>query len=314
VVVRRWRVGSALTVALIVVAGCSTAPRGGTAPDGAGTAGGSGTVVQVAASINAWGSILAQLGGAHVQETSIITNPDTDPHDYEPTPQDGTVIASSRLFVENGIGYDSWAAKTLAASPDSSRLVINVGDLVHVPDNGNPHRWYSPSNVTTVADTITADLKKLDPADAAYFDARRRAFATTDLATYDQLINQIRTRYAGTPVGASESIFAPLAQALKLDLITPPSFLQAISEGTDPSPADLSTINTQIHDKLIKVYVFNSQNATPDVAAQVTAAKTAGIAVSTVTETLSPATDTFEQWQVAQLRSLIEALHQATGQ
>jgi zinc/manganese transport system substrate-binding protein len=267
----------------------------------------------VAASINAWGSILSQLGGSHVKETSIITNPDTDPHDYEPTPSDGTLIAGAQLFVENGIGYDSWAAKSLAASPDSSRLVIDVGDLVHVPDGGNPHRWYSPADVNAVADAITADLKKLDPADASSFDAQRQKFATSGLATYDKLIKDIQTKYAGTPVGASESIFAPLAQALKLDLVTPPSFLKAISEGTDPAPSDLSTINSQISGKKIDVYVFNSQNATPDVAAQVKAAKAKGIPVSTVTETLSPATASFEQWQVAQLQTLIAALHQATG-
>ena len=297
------------------VAGCSTSSSGGgSQPTGSGAgSGGSGKVIQVAASINAWGSILEQLGGKHVKATSIITSPDTDPHDYEPTPQDGTVIAGSKLFVENGIGYDSWAAKSLAASPDSSRLVIDVGDLVHVPNGGNPHRWYSPTDVNTVADTITADLKKLDPSDASYFDAQRQTFATTGLATYNALIKEIQTKYASTPVGASESIFAPLAEALKLDLVTPPSFLKAISEGTDPSAADLSTITSQISGKKIKVYVFNSQNAIPDVAAQVKAAKAAGIPVSTVTETLSPAGASFQQWQSAQLQALITALHQATG-
>ena len=270
-------------------------------------------MIQVAASINAWGSILEQLGGTHVTATSIITNPDTDPHDYEPTPHDGTVIAGSRLFVENGIGYDSWAAKSLAASPDSSRVVINVGELVHVPEGGNPHRWYSPSDVNTVADTITADLKRLDPVDASYFDAQRQKLATTGLATYNRLIAEIQSKYAGTPVGASESIFAPLAEALKLDLVTPPSFLKAISEGTDPSPSDLSRINSQISGKQIKVYVFNSQNATPDVTAQVKAAEAARIPVSTVTETLSPAGASFEQWQSAQLQALADALHRATG-
>ena len=299
---------AAAVVGLSTVAGCSTSANGGSRPSGP-----AGRVIAVAASINAWGSILEQLGGSHVTATSIITNPDTDPHDYEPTPHDGTVIVGSRLFVENGIGYDSWAAKSLAASPDSSRLVINVGKLVHVPDGGNPHRWYSPTDVNTVADTITAGLKKLDPADASYFDTQRQTFATTGLGTYNRLIAEIQTKYAGTPVGASESIFAPLAQALKLDLVTPPSFLRAISEGTDPSPSDLSTINSQIAGKQIKVYVFNSQNATPDVAAQVKAAKAAGIPVSTVTETLSPANASFEQWQSAQLQALADALHRATG-
>ena len=301
----RWTVAAMAAVVAMAAGGCSTASSG--------TAGGGGSVIPVAASINAWGSVLAQLGGSHVSETSIITNPDTDPHDYEPTPQDGTVIAGAKLFVENGIGYDSWAAKSLAASPDPSRVVIDVGTLVHIPDGGNPHRWYSPANVDTVADTITADLKKLDPGDAAYFAAQRTKFANSGLGAYDRLIDEIRTRYAGVPVGASESIFAPLARALKLDLVTPASFLKDISEGTDPSPADLSTIDSQITNHKIKVYVFNSQNATPDVAAQVKAAKAAGIPVSTVTETLSPASDSFQQWQSSQLQALLAALHQATG-
>src|SRR5438445_2867987 len=152
---------AAAALAVLSAAACATSPSGGSSPSG------DGQIVAVAASINAWGSILKQLGGSHVRETSIISNPDTDPHDYEPTPADGRVIAQSQLFVENGIGYDSWAAKSLAASPDSSRLVVDVGQLVDVPAGGNPHRWYDPSNVDAVADAITADLKKLDPADAS---------------------------------------------------------------------------------------------------------------------------------------------------
>ncbi len=304
-----------LAPALVVgLTGCAT-----TAPSSAGaaaaptSASGGGKVVAVGASINAWGSILSQLGGTHVQESSIITNPDTDPHDYEPTPADGRTIASSSLFVENGIGYDPWAQKSLDASPDPDRVVLNVGDLVGVAEGGNPHRWYSPTDVEHVADTITADLKKLDPDDSAYFDTQRQTFENTGLATYHQLITDIKAKYAGTPVGASESIFAPLSEALGLDLVTPPSFLQAISEGTDPSAADKATIDAQISGKQIKVYVFNSQNSTPDVSAQVDAAKKAGIPVSEVTETLSPAAASFQDWQSAQLTTLQTALAQATG-
>jgi zinc/manganese transport system substrate-binding protein len=270
-------------------------------------------VLSVAASINAWGSILAQLGGSHVRETSIITNPDTDPHSYEPTPADGRTIADSLLFIENGIGYDPWAAHALAASPKSSRVVLNVGQLVNIADGGNPHRWYDPSNVERVADAITADLKKLDSADAGYFDARRAAFQNTGLARYHELISDIRAKYAGIPVGASESIFAPLSAALGLHLLTPASFLKAISEGTDPSAADKATIDAQIAGKKIKVYVVNTQNSTPDVAAQVAAAKRQGIPVTGVTETLSPADASFQDWQAAQLTALAAALAQATG-
>jgi zinc/manganese transport system substrate-binding protein len=308
-------VGVALAAAVsMAVSACATSSKKDSAGSSESTGSGGGTtVITAAASINAWGSILAQLGGTHVKTTSIITNPDTDPHDYEPTPADARVIDAASLFVENGIGYDSWAAKAVEASPDSNRTVIDVGDLLKIPADGNPHRWYSPSDVETVADAITAALKKADAADAAYFDTQRATFENAGLAKYHQLINDIKTKYAGTPVGASESIFAPLSDALSLDLITPASFLKAISEGTDPSAADKSTIDAQISGKKIKVYVFNSQNSTPDVAAQVAAAKKVGIPVASVTETLSPAGASFQDWQSAQLQALETALAKATG-
>ena len=300
----------------MVLSACGTSSGGGDTTAAVSTRSGStggGKVITAAASINAWGSILAQLGGIHVDTTSIISSPDTDPHDYEPTPADGRVIASAALFVENGIGYDAWALKAVAANPDSSRTVIDVGQLTGTPAGGNPHRWYSPADVEKVADAITAALRKADPGDSAYFDSRRRAWETTGLARYHQLIADIKTRYAGTPVGASESIVTPLAGALGLDLVTPPAFLTAISEGTDPSAADKATIDAQIAGKKIKVYVFNSQNSTPDVAAQVRAAKQEGIPVATVTETLSPAGASFQDWQSAQLQALEAALARATG-
>ena len=269
--------------------------------------------LNAAATINAWGSIVAQLGGSHVHSVSIVTNPNTDPHDYEPTPADARTMATANLFVENGIGYDAWADKALAANPVSGRTVLNVGELVGVASGGNPHRWYSPADVETVADAITNALKRLDPADAAYFDQQHRAFLTSGLGDYHRLINDIRSRYSGVPIGASESIVSPLAAALGLDLVTPASFLKAISEGVDPSAADKSTIDAQIRDHAIKVYVDNSQNGTPDVTAQVQAARAAGIPVTSITETLVPASASFQQWQVAQLHALASALHQATG-
>jgi zinc/manganese transport system substrate-binding protein len=191
--------------------------------------------------------------------------------------------------------------------------VLDVGGLVGIADGGNPHRWDSPADVRAVADQITADYAKKDPGDKAYFEQRKSAFLTTDLATYNDLIGQIREKYTGVKVGASESIFSPLAQALGLDLVTPASFLTAISQGTDVSAADKATIDQQISSKQIKVYVFNSQNSTPDVAAQVAAARSEAVPVVAVTETLSPANVTFQQWQSAQLQQLASALHQATG-
>jgi zinc/manganese transport system substrate-binding protein len=262
---------------------------------------------------NFWGSLAAQLGGPHVRVTSIINNPDADPHDYEPTAADGRAIAAAKLVIVNGVGYDPWATKLANTNAAAGRTALTVGDLVGAKDGDNPHRWYNPDNVRTVVDRITADLKKADPADAAYFDTQRETVLTTNLKSYFDTIAEIKAKYAGTPVGASESIFAMLAPALGLDLRTPPAFLTAISEGTDPSAGDKTTIDRQIDQKQIKVYVYNSQNATPDIQQQVKAAKARSIPVTVITETLTPAGASFQDWQVAQLDALRQALHQATG-
>jgi zinc/manganese transport system substrate-binding protein len=298
------RVVAGVLVTALAAAGCTLGER----PAGGAT----GAKPVAVASLSAWGSILAQLGGARVHTVSIISNPNTDPHDYEPTPADARAIAAAGLVVENGVGYDGWTDRLVEASPAPARKVINVGDLVGVPADGNPHRWYAPADVDRVATAITTALQSLDPADASYYAARHRAFVSA-LGAYHRLITTIRTTYAGERVGASESIFTPLAAALGLHVVTPAGFLKAVSEGVEPSAADQSTIDAQIRDHDIGVYVFNSQNGTPVVTAQVLAARAAGIPVTSITETLTPAGATFQQWQVSQLRDLQRALRQATG-
>ena len=291
----------------LTVAGCAT-----TAPANASGSGAS-TKINVVAAENFWGSIASQLGGDHATVTSIITNPDTDPHSYEPTPADGRTMTGAQFAIVNGIGYDPWAPKLLDTNPNPQRTVLTVGTLVGIPDGGNPHRWYSPTNVHQVIEQITADYQKIDPADAAYFQQRKETFENQTLAPYNQLISTIKAKYAGTPIGASESIVSPLAEGLGLNLITPETFLDAISEGSDPTAADKATIDNQIRTKQIKVYVYNSQNSTPDVQTQVNEAKAAGIPVTTVTETLAPANATFQDWQVKELQGIEAALAQATG-
>jgi zinc/manganese transport system substrate-binding protein len=295
--------------AVAVLAGCSTAST----PSAAGPSGSASRVIQVVAAENFWGSIAAQLGGKQVKVTDIIDSPDADPHDYEPTAADGRAIASADFVLINGIGYDVWATKLAAASPNPARTSLTVGELIGVADGGNPHRWYNPDDVQKVVDQIVVDYKKIDPADSAYFDTQEAAFETTGLADYKAVIADIRAQYAGTPVGASESIFAMIAPALGLDLLTPPDFLKAVSEGTDPTAADKSTIDAQITGKKIKVYVYNTQNATPDIQRQVDEAKAAGIPISTFTETMAPATASWEQWQTAQLTALRDALASAAA-
>ncbi len=301
---RAPRLFAGLTIAVALLASaCSS----GATPQA------SGDKPTVVAAEDFWGSIASQLGGDHVTVTSIISNPNADPHDYEPSTQDARDIASAGYVIEDGIGYDPWVQRLLDSNPSQGRGVLNVGNLVGVPVGGNPHQWYSPTSVQKVIDAITTEYKKLDPKDANAFDQLRTNFENQGLAEYHRLIDEIRAKYAGTPVGASESIFAELAPALGLKLITPPGFLTAVSEGTDPTAADKATIDHQIASHQIKVYVYNRQNATPDVQQQIQAAQRVGIPVTTITETLVPEGATFQAWQVSQLRSLEAALARGTG-
>jgi zinc/manganese transport system substrate-binding protein len=290
-----------LLAATLALAGCgNTAARG------------SGSVTIVAAE-NFWGSIASQLAGTRASAQSIIVNPAQDPHSYEPTASDARTMATAQLAIVNGVGYDPWAPKLLAASPAPGRIVLTVGALLGLKTGDNPHRWYDPANVETVANAITAGLQKLDPKDAAYYSSQRAKFEGAGLAEYHGLIKRIRARYSGTPVGASESIFALLAPSLGLRLLTPASFMKAISEGTEVTAQDTLATQRQITSHEIKVWIYNSQNATPQIQNLNALARANHVPIGTVTETLSPANVSYEQWQVAQLRQLAQALHTATG-
>jgi zinc/manganese transport system substrate-binding protein len=268
-----------------------------------------GRTLRVLAAENFWGSIAQQVGGSAVSVTAVITNPAADPHDYEPTPADARAIAGADLVIVNGVGYDPWATTLLAASPGP--IVLDVGDLVGAKDGDNPHLWYDPADVRRFIAALTTDLEKLDP--TGDFAHGRQRYESVALKQYDGLIADIRRRYAGTEVGASESIFAMLAPALDLRLVTPPTFLRAISEGSDVSAAAKRTIDRQIASRQIRIYVYNSQNATPDVQAQLAQCRAKHIPIASITETMAPAATTYQQWQSAQLAGIENALAKATA-
>ncbi|MCW3034273.1 MAG: putative cation transporter periplasmic cation-binding protein [Solirubrobacterales bacterium] len=299
---------AAIAIALVLaLTGCG---RSGPAAVRAGSGGARFTVL---AAENFWGSLAAQLAGDRASVTSIIVNPATDPHSYVPSTGAARRIAGANMVVLNGLGYDEWAKQLLDASPSSQRVVLNIGQRLGLPAGANPHRWYYPADVHAVIGAIVAGYDRLDPADAAYFAARRRRLETVGLASYDALRATIRARYRGVRVGYSESIFEGLGEDLGLSLTTPPSFAKAVAEGTDVTAADRQAVDAQAEQRRIAVWVFNSQNVTPDVQRVNEIVRRRRIPLVSVTETLSPAGASFEQWQVAQLRALAAALHKATG-
>jgi len=204
----------ACVIAFMFLAGMGSRPAGVTF---ASSSHASAPRVRIVVAENFWGSIVQQEAGSHATVTSIITNPNTDPHAYEPTTNDARLMAQAQYVVFNGAGYDAWVQKLLAANPVNHRIELNVGSFIRKKVGDNPHMWYNPSYVTRVANQVTADLKRLDPRDASSYTQLHNRFVHTALKGYFGEISLISRKYHGVPVGATESIFVYLASALHLN-------------------------------------------------------------------------------------------------
>jgi zinc/manganese transport system substrate-binding protein len=266
--------------------------------------------IKVVAGQNFWGSIAAQLGGSRASVQSVVSDPNADPHEYETNANDARAFADAGFVILNGAGYDSWATKLLSSNPSSHRTVLIAADLLGKKAGDNPHFWYNPDYVTRMADQITADYKSIDPADSAYFDQQRTAFAVA-LKPYALRLAEIKAKFAGVPVAATESIFVYMATALGLNLISPTEFMNAVAEGNDPPAAAVIDFQTQITSKQAKVLVYNVQTATAVTTNIKHLAALADIPVVGVSETLQPDTATFQDWQLSQLLELQNALNAA---
>jgi zinc/manganese transport system substrate-binding protein len=288
----------------LALAGCSS---------GTTSSSSSSAVLNVIAGENFWGSIASQLGGIHANVTSIVSDPNADPHQYTASASDARVFATAQYVILNGAGYDDWGQQLLSANPVSGRKVLTVATLLGKKDGDNPHLWYDPNYVETVANQITKDYQSLDPKDSAYFTQQRAAFETA-LGPYHQRLNEIKSKFAGRKVGATESIFVYMADYLSLDLISPPEFMKAVAEGNDPPADSVVTFEQQIQQKQISVLVFNVQTVTPVTDHLKALAAAQAIPLASVSETIQPPDATFEEWQVGQLLQLQNALNaQALG-
>ena len=286
---------------LVLLPGACGSPNGGS----------SSAAITVVAAENFWGSGAIQLGGSKVNVQSVVSDPNADPHEYETSANDARAFADARLVIINGAGYDDWAKKLLAANAASGRRVLNLADLLGKKVGDNPHFWYSPGYVQTVADSITAQYKAIDPSGASYFDQGRADFASA-LQPYSDEIANIRQKYSSTPVGSTESIFVYLAAALGLKLTTPEAFMGAVAEGTDPPASAVVEFQNQISGNQIKVLVYNVQTSTAVTTNIKTLAASHHVPSVGVSETLLPPNLTFQDWQLKQLKTLEAALSSST--
>jgi zinc/manganese transport system substrate-binding protein len=270
------------------------------------SAGAAPTKINVVAAENFYGNIAAQLGGDMVGVTSILSDPNVDPHEYESSVEDAVAIANADLVIENGGGYDDWMDKLLSAGASAKRVLLKGYDISPTKLPDNEHVWYSVDNVHTIAAALTESLKKRDPVDAALFARNLQAFSQS-LGRLRLKIAELKARWNGTPVGLTETIFLYQAGPLGLSVLTPFEFQKAIAEGNDPPADTVVAAESQVKGKKIKVLIYNEQTVSPITTRLQDEAKAAGIPVVPVTETM-PSALSYQTWMLSQLAALERAL------
>jgi zinc/manganese transport system substrate-binding protein len=264
--------------------------------------------VRVVAAENFWGNIAAQLGGAHVKVTSIISDPSVDPHLYESSAKDASTLAGADLVIINGLGYDDSIDKLLSGTSKQGRATLTVADVLHVSGaDANPHLWYDVPRVPEVAQAIVAQLAVADPADQAVFAANLATFNAA-LQPVRAVIDEINTKYPHAPVAYTERVPEYLLAAAGLDIRTPPGFASAIEEGNEPSARDTQAMNDLITGHGVKVLLYNSQATSPVTESVRELARRNSIPIVGVTETLPKDEPDYQSWQLHQVQALLSAL------
>ena len=300
----------ALTAAILLVSGCSSANSG--TSSGAGAPAASGKIIAVGAE-NEYADVISQIGGQYVTVSAIMSDPNTDPHTFEASPKVAQVVGSAKLIVQNGVGYDDFMGKIEGASSVSDRKVVDVQSLLGLPDSTpNPHLWYKPTTMPAVAAAVATDLEALDPAHKSTYAANLAAF-NSSLTAWTSAIAQLKSRYGGAGVATTEPVADYLLDAAGLDNLTPFSFQAAVMNGTDPSPQDVSTQQALFTDHKVKVFVYNQQVTDSLTQSLLTLAHQNDIPVVGVYETMPTPGYDYQNWMLAEVSALNGALGSGTS-
>lgn len=270
-----------------------------------GTAFAQGAPIPVVAAENFYGDVAQQLGGAHVSVTSILSNPDQDPHLFEASPKTARELHRAALVVYNGADYDPWMAKLLAASKNDRRVTIVAADIVGKRAGDNPHLWYAPQTMPAVAKRIVAELDRIDSAHKAEYDANLARFLAS-LAPIDKKIDALKAKYRGVAVTATEPVAGYLCDAAGLAMRNA-RFQLSVMNDTEPAASDIAAFEQDLRGKRVRVLIYNAQAVTKLTERMLGLAKQSQIPSVSVTET-QPAGKTYQQWMSTQVDALAQAL------
>ncbi len=300
--------GAVLLLALML-AGCGSSSSGASSSAPASSGGGSSTSpITAVAAENEYANVLEQIGGKYVKVTAIESNPNTDPHTYEASASTARAVAGAKMLIENGVGYDTFMEKIASASPDSLRKVINVQKLLGLPESTlNPHLWYKPETMPAVAKALVSDLSALDPAHAPYFQENAKRFEAS-LQPWYTALREFSKRHPNTTVATTEPVADYMLEAAGIKNLTPFSMQADIMNGTDPAPQNVSLENGLFSGHKVKIFVHNQQVTDSLTESFVKAAKSAGIPVVGVYETMPTPGYDYQSWMQAEVKALEKAV------
>jgi zinc/manganese transport system substrate-binding protein len=290
--------GGAIVLGLVAVAltGCSAQP-----------AASNGKIVAVGAE-NQYTSVITQIGGRYVDATSVMSNPNTDPHTFEASAKVAGTISSAALVVQNGLGYDSFMSKIEASSPSSSRAVITAQKVLGLPDSTrNPHLWYSPKTMPAVAKSIAAALAKIQPSHRAYF-ARNLATFTRSLKKWTDAMSAFASAHPSVPVATTEPVADYLLAAAGTRNLTPWALQAAIMNDTDPAPQDVAKQDALFTGNRVKAFLYNQQVTDSITVKYLALAKAHHVPIVGVYETMPAKGYTYQSWMEAELAAIDRAV------
>jgi zinc/manganese transport system substrate-binding protein len=292
----------AAATALLATACSSTTAAGNT-----GGTGGTDSIQAIGAE-NEYANVIQQIGGKYVQVTAILSNPNTDPHTFEASPAVAREIGNASLIVQNGVGYDTWASDIEKAVPASSRKIVDVQQLLGLPDSTpNPHLWYNPATMPKVATAIANDLAAIQPAHASYFKANAAKF-TQSLSAWTQAIAAFKAAHPNTPVATTEPVADYMLQAAGADNMTPWAFQADIMNGTDPSPQNVAAEKALFTQHKVKVFLYNQQVTDTLTDSFINLAHANGVPVVGVYETMPTPGYDYQTWMTAEVNALDKAV------
>jgi len=303
-----WRPVAILLLA-VAVALVATLTAAWSSSRNASAAPGAGSKIVAVGAESEYADVISQVGGQYVAVSALMSNPNTDPHTFEASIGVAREVGRAQLVVQNGLGYDSFMDSVESATPNSSRTVLNVQRLLHLPDSTpNPHLWYDPARMPQVADAIAGSLSAIQPSHAAYFAARAAAFKS-GLASLTTAIARFKAAYPDVPVATTEPVADYLLTALGADNRTPWTFQADIMNGVDPSPQSLAAQRALFTEHKVRVFLYNQQVTDALTQSFITLAKQNHIPVVGVYETMPTPGYDYQTW----MRTEVQALHQAVA-